>query len=103
MLCEHLNEAKWDQAYCLNNEGKLYGLSRLNLAWTIEGDLGREVWAHIKHQMAKDCSHIISVKEKKMVLCLRNDFADNQRNGLIESMPDRIKAVIAARGGSISY
>jgi transposase len=62
------------------------------------------IWAHMKDVIAKEYSHITSVIElKRVVVKLWNEFGDNQWNHLIESMPDRIRAVIAARDGSTRY
>jgi len=58
----------------------------------------------MKHRIAKEYSHITSVKEmKRVVVCLWNEFRDDRWNKLIESMLERIQAVIAARGGSTKY
>jgi transposase len=62
------------------------------------------IWAHIKHIIAKEYSHITSTKEmKRVVLKIWNDFGDDRWNSLIESMLDRIRAVIVARGGSTPF
>ena len=62
------------------------------------------IWAHMKHQISKEFSHITSAKEMKCaVVCLWNDFGDHRWDHLIESMSSRIQAVIKAKGGSKSY
>ena len=62
------------------------------------------IWSYIKDIIARDYAHITSVKTmKQVVIRLWNEFADNQWDNLIESMPDRVQAVIAARGGSTRY
>jgi transposase len=62
------------------------------------------IWAHMKHRIAKEYGHITSVKAMQhVVLEIWDDFWDNRWDHLIESMPARIQAVIKARGGSTSY
>jgi len=40
---------------------------------------------------------------KQIVLKLWNEFADDRWDSLVESMPDRIQAVIDAKGGSTCF
>jgi hypothetical protein len=62
------------------------------------------IWHHIKHVLATEYHHITSQAElKEIVLRLWNEFADDQFNSLIESMPERIKAVIKAKGGCTKW
>ena len=62
------------------------------------------IWGYIKDIIARDYAHITSVKTmKQVVIGLWNEFVDNQWDNLIESMSDRMQAVIAARGGSTRY
>jgi len=62
------------------------------------------IWAHIKHRIAKEYSHITSVRAmKQVVINIWNEFEDDRWDHLIESMPDRIQAVIEAKGGSTRY
>ena len=49
-------------------------------------------------------SHITSQKVMKAVVVrIWNDFEDQRWNHLVESMPERIQAVIKARGGSTRF
>jgi len=62
------------------------------------------IWGYIKDIIARDYAHITSVKTmKQVVIGLWNEFVDNQWDNLIDSMLDRMQAVIAARGGSTRY
>jgi hypothetical protein len=62
------------------------------------------IWAHIKHRIAKEYRHITSVKTmKQIVIRIWEEFEDHRWDHLVESMPARIQAVIKARGGSTSY
>jgi hypothetical protein len=62
------------------------------------------IWAHMKHRISNEYGHITSVKAMQhAVVCLWNEFEDHRWDHLIESMPDRIQAVIKAKGGSTSY
>ena len=62
------------------------------------------IWAHIKDRISKEYSHITSLKTmKEVVVSLWNDFEDHRWDHLVESMPDRIQAVIKAKGGSTKY
>jgi len=61
------------------------------------------IWGHIKNIIAKDYSDISSEEEMmRIVLRLWMDFTDNQWDNLIRCMPDKMRAVVAARGGSIA-
>ena len=60
------------------------------------------VWADMKDIIAKDYSEVSSVQElKRIVQMLWDDYPDDKRDSLIESMPDKMRKVVAARGGSI--
>jgi len=62
------------------------------------------IWAHMKHVISKEYAHITSQKVmKEVVVSLWNDFEDHKWNHLIESMPERIQAVIKAKGGSTHF
>ena len=62
------------------------------------------IWAHMKHRISKEYGHVTSVKVmKEMVINIWNEFEDHQWNYLVESMPDRIQAVIKARGVPTPY
>ena len=57
------------------------------------------IWTYIKYIIAKEYSYITSIGEmKQVVLKIWNNFGNNKWNSLIESMSDRIRAVIIARG-----
>jgi hypothetical protein len=40
---------------------------------------------------------------KEVVVSIWNDFGDHRWDHLVESMPERIQAVIRARGGSTHF
>jgi len=62
------------------------------------------IWAYMKRQITEKYKHITSqVEMRRIVLEMWNSFSDDHWNGLIESMPQRIKAVIAAKGGPTRY
>ena len=56
------------------------------------------IWGHINNIIAENYSDVSSEEEmKRIVLGLWMNFADNQWDKLIRSMPDKMKAVIAAK------
>jgi len=62
------------------------------------------IWQHIKHRLAKEHPYVTSAKElKDIIMCMWEEFGDDQFNHLVESMPRRIAAIIKAKGGSIKY
>jgi transposase len=62
------------------------------------------IWAHMKHIISTEYAHITSQKVMKAVVVrIWNDFEDQRWNHLVESMPERIQAVIKARGGSTRF
>jgi transposase len=62
------------------------------------------IWAHMKHIISKEYAHITSQKVmKEVVVSIWNDFGDHRWDHLVESMPERIQAVIKARGGSTRF
>jgi len=62
------------------------------------------IWAHIKYQLAKEHPFVTAKKELEIIIThMWEEMADDRFNNLIESMPHRIAAVIAAKGGSIKY
>jgi len=62
------------------------------------------IWAIMKHRIAKEYGHITSqVEMKKVVQEMWDSFGDDEFNHLIESMVERIEAVIKAKGGSTKY
>jgi len=62
------------------------------------------IWAHIKHIISKEYAHITSQKViKEVVVSIWHDFGDHRWDHLVESMPERIQAVIKARGGPTHF
>jgi len=62
------------------------------------------IWAHMKHRISKEYGHVTSLKiMKDVVVNIWNDFEDHKWDHLVESMPNRIQAVIKARGGWTHY
>jgi transposase len=62
------------------------------------------IWAHMKHIISKEYAHITSQKVmREVVVSIWNDFVDNRWDHLVESMPERIQAVIKAKGGSTRF
>jgi len=62
------------------------------------------IWCHMKKVIARGYSRITSRGEMMQVVQeLWDSYGDEQWGGLIASMPDRMQAVIDARGGSTRY
>jgi len=62
------------------------------------------IWAWIKDQITCYYSHITSQSEmQQMMQKLWDSFMNTQWDGLIASMLNHMKAVIAAKGGSTRY
>ena len=62
------------------------------------------IWMYIKHIIVKKYSHITFIKEiKQVVLKIWNNFGNDRCNSLIESMLNRIRVVIVARGGATPF
>jgi len=62
------------------------------------------IWAHMKNIISKEYAHITSQKVmKEVVFSIWNDFGDHRWDHLVESMPERIQAVIKARGGATHF
>ena len=58
----------------------------------------------MKDRILKEYGHITSRKiMKDVVVNMWNDFEDDRWDHLIESMPDRIRVVIKAKGSLTSY
>jgi hypothetical protein len=58
----------------------------------------------MKDIIARDYAEVSSVQEMKIIVKrIWDRFGDEEWNKLIESMPERMKAVIAARGGSTRF
>ena len=57
------------------------------------------IWTYMKSQIAKKYGHITSVNSmKQVVVSIQMDFEDGTQDHLIESMPERIQAVIKVKG-----
>ena len=53
----------------------------------------------MKHRISKEYDHITSVKAmRQVVISIWNEFEDHRWDHLIETMLDRIQAVIKAKG-----
>jgi transposase len=62
------------------------------------------IWAHMKHIISKEYAHITSQKVmRQVVVSIWNDFEHHRWDHLVESMPERIQAVIKAKGGSTRF
>ena len=62
------------------------------------------IWAYIKDQSTRYYSHITSqIEMQRVVQEIWNNFMNTKWDGLIASMPARMKAVIAAKGGPTRY
>ena len=58
----------------------------------------------MKLQVTLKYKYVSSQAEmRRLVLEMWNNFSDSQWDGLIASMPERMKAVIKAKGGSTRY
>lgn len=62
------------------------------------------IWAYMKRKVAEKGLQITSHKQmKEFILGIWNSFSDTQWDALIASMPNRMKAVIKAKGGHTGY
>ena len=62
------------------------------------------IWSFMKDIIARDYADVFSVEEmKKIVRRLWKEFTNNQWDILIDSMKERMEAVIAAKGGSTRF
>src|SRR5579862_9244398 len=62
------------------------------------------IWSYIKDIIARDYADVSSAAEmKRIVRGLWEEFTDTQFDSLIDSMVDRIQAVIAADGGATRF
>ena len=60
------------------------------------------IWRHMKDIIAKDYSEVSSPRElKKIVHQLWDTFPDNKWDALIASVPEKMRKLIKAKGGSI--
>ena len=58
----------------------------------------------MKHIISKEYAHITSQKVmRQVVVSIWNDFGDQKWDHLVESMPERIQAVIKAKGGLTQF
>lgn len=62
------------------------------------------VWSYMKDIISRDYGEVSSATEmKRIVWIMWENFEDGQWDKLIESLPERMAAVIAAKGGSTRY
>ena len=62
------------------------------------------IWSYMKDIIGKDYGVVSSVAEmKRIVRSMWENFKDEQWDKLIESLPERMAAVIAVKGGSTRY
>jgi transposase len=62
------------------------------------------IWVHMKHIISKEYAHITSLKVmRQVVVSIGNDFEHHRWDHLVENMPERIQAVIKAKGGSTRF
>jgi uncharacterized protein YbgA (DUF1722 family) len=64
----------------------------------------KNTWGHVMHLISKEYDYINSINAMMhVVISFWNEFEDHEWNHLIESMSNRVQAVIKANGGSTSY
>ncbi len=62
------------------------------------------IWGYMKDIIARDYAQVSSAEEmKRIVLRMWDQFKDGEWDNLIESMPERMEAVIAVGGGSTRF
>ena len=62
------------------------------------------IWSYMKDIITKDYATISSAEEmKRIVKRIWDNFEDREWDKLIESLPNRMAAVIAVKGGSTRY
>ena len=82
-------------------------LGMISLEWPPNSpDLNpiENICSYMKDIIARDYANISSAEEmKRIVKGIWDNFKDGEWDKLIQSLPDRMAAVIAAKGGSIKY
>ena len=67
-------------------------------------NLIENIWSYMKEIIAKNYATISSAEEmKRIVKRMWDNFKDREWDKLIESLPERMAAVIASKGGSTRY
>lgn len=62
------------------------------------------IWSYMKNIIVKDYAQVSSAEEmKQIVRRIWDQFKDTEWDKLIASMPERMEAVIAAKGGSTGF
>ena len=62
------------------------------------------IWTWMKQEISRKYRYITSKAEmQRIVMEMWNGFDNKKWNGLIASMPERIKAIIKAKGGPTRY
>ena len=62
------------------------------------------IWSYMKDIIARDYAQVSSAEEmKRIVREIWEQFSNDQWDKLIESMPERMEAVIAVKGGSTRF
>ena len=62
------------------------------------------IWAWMKHEITTKYMYVTSKAEmQRIAMEMWENFGDDKWNGIIASMPERMKAVIKAKGGHTQY
>jgi transposase len=62
------------------------------------------IWAWMKHEITTKYMYVTSKAEmQRIAMEMWENFGDDKWNGIIASMPERMKAVIKAKGGHTRY
>ena len=82
-------------------------LDMMILDWLLNSpdlNLIENIWSYMKDVIVRDYAEVSSAQEMKIIVKRMWDgFGDEEWDKLIESMPERMKAVIAAGGGSTRF